>query len=207
MKLLYTILVFIVPLTVLSQNNETIWLGPNGQLDPVKKVMKKEVEFRNKRKAIVSTFQVGSGQDKLLFTEHISIKNSYESHIRVKGDGFSESLTRTFVLNSDGMLLFTDIQNGSVRRTGSTSSRIPLILQDTIIDYYKDGTKKSVSVYRNNELVSNKNWKVNGENYIDDIFFSVEEEPLFKPGTFILHHHIMNTFKIHYSTCHSWREN
>jgi hypothetical protein len=195
MKLLYTILVFIVPLTVLSQNNETIWLGPNGQLDPVKKVMKKEVEYRNKRKAIVSTFQVGSGQDKLLFTEHISIKNSYESHIRVKGDGFSESLTRTFVLNSDGMLLFTDIQNGRVRRTGSTSSRIPLILQDTIIDYYKDGTKKSVSVYRNNELVSNKNWKVNGENYIDDIFFSVEAEPLFKPGTFFLHNHVMNTFK------------
>jgi hypothetical protein len=95
MKLLYTILVFIIPLTVLSQNNETIWLGPNGQLDPVKKVMKKEVEYRNKRKAIVRTYQVGSGPDKLLFTEHISIKNSYESHIRVKGDGFSESLTRT----------------------------------------------------------------------------------------------------------------
>ncbi len=195
MKLLYTILVLIIPLTVLGQNNETIWFGPNGQLDPVKKVMKKEVEYRNKRKAVVRTYQVGSGQDKLLYTEHIAINSPGESHIRVKGEGFSESLTRTFVMNSEGILLFTDIQNGRVRRTGSTSSKIPLVLQDTIKEYYQDGTQKSVSVYSNNELVSNRNWKENGENYIDDIFFSVEEEPLFKSGTFFLHNHVMSTFK------------
>jgi hypothetical protein len=195
MKLLYTILVFIISLTVLSQNNETIWLGPNGQLDPVSQVMKKELEFRNKRKAIVKTYQVGSGPDKLLFTEHVSIKNPYEFRIRVRGQGFSESLTRTFKINSDGMLRFTDHQDGCVRRTGSTSSRIPLILQDTVREYYLNGSKKSLSLYRNNELLSNRNWKENGENYIDDIFLSVDEEPLFKPGTFILHNHIMNTFK------------
>jgi hypothetical protein len=195
MKRLYTIIIFIIPLFVLGQKSETIWLGPNGSLDPVSKVMKKEVEFRNKRKALIKTYQVGSGPEKLLFTEHVSIKNPYEFRIRVRGQGFSESLTRTFKINSDGMLRFTDHQDGRVRRTGSTSSKLPLILQDTVREYYPKGNKKSVSVYLNNELVSNRNWKETGESYIDDIFFSVEEEPLFKPGTFILHHHIMNTFK------------
>jgi hypothetical protein len=195
MKLLYTLLVFFIPLTVLSQKSETIWLGPNGKIDPVIKVMKKEVEFRNKRKATVKTYLVGSGPDKLLFTEHVSINTPHESQIRVKGEGFSEILTRTFVMHADGKFRFTDIQDGRVRRTGSTSSKIPLILQDTVRDYYKNGNQKSVSVYLNNELISNRNWKENGEKYIDDIFLSVEEEPLFKPGTISLHDHVMNTFK------------
>ena len=195
MKLLCTIIIIIIPYFVLGQNIETIWLGPNGKLDPLSKVMKKEVEFRSKKKATVKTYLVGSGPDKLLFTEHISVKNPYESQIRVKGEGFSESLTRTFVQQADGLLRFNDIQDGRIRRTGSTSDRIPLILQDTVMEYYRNGNKKSVSVYRNNELVSNRNWKENGEKYIDDIFISVEEEPLFKPGTVTLHDHVMGTFK------------
>jgi hypothetical protein len=195
MKLLCIIIILITSLPVPGQNSKTIWFGPNGKLDPVVKVMKKEVDFRSKKKATVNTYLVGSGPDKLLFTERISINNPQEFHIRVKGEGFSESLTRTLVMHTDGMFRFTDIQDGRLRRIGSTTSKIPLILQDTIREYYRNGNLKSVSVFRNNELVSNRNWKENGTKYIDDIFLSVEEEPLFKPGTIALHDHVMTTFK------------
>lgn len=63
------------------------------------------------------------------------------------------------------------------------------------MEYYDNGSRKSISVYENNELVSNENWTKDGEKYIDNIFYSVEQEPRFKPGTDSLHHHVLETFR------------
>ena len=55
----------------------------------------------------------------------------------------------------------------------------PLLFEGEVTEFYSNGNKKSISVYKNNELVWNKNWLENGEKYIDNIFYSVDKDLLF----------------------------
>jgi hypothetical protein len=96
------------------------------------------------------------------------------------------------------MMGYFNLPTGRIKefkRTGITKTKIPLLFQGEVIDYYDNGDKKSVSVYNNNELISNENWKENGEKYIDNIFYSVEQEPGFLPGIDSLHIHVLETFR------------
>jgi hypothetical protein len=195
MKHLYSIIMLVIPLLISGQENNVIYFGTNGKLNPEKNILKKEIEYRGKRRITVKTYALNEETEKLLFTERILQKDPLQYQIRIKGDGFSEEITRSFETLTNERFEFTDRKGTQLIRTGTTLSKLPLILQDTVTEYYPGGNRKSESVYLNNELVSNKNWSADGEKYIDNIFFSVEEEPQYKEGTASLHNHILKTFR------------
>ncbi len=197
MKHLVCILFFIVPLLLSGQNDTTIYFGANGKIKPGENtVLKKEIKFPGKNRVRIITEKLADdGSWTFLFTERVRRKSTELFHIRIKGQEFSEQIERRFEPQSDGTLKFTDLQNNQIKRMGFTQSKIPLIFHGELTEYYPNGNVKSISVYENNELVSNQNWRENGERYIDNIFYSVEREPRFLRGTQALHEHVLKTFR------------
>lgn len=196
MKNLLAFLFFVFPFFVSGQNDTVIFFGPNGTLDTgATKVLKKEIRQQNKRKVRIRTLKLEKEQEVLLFTERITRRSPDIHNIQIKGQGFSEKITRRFEEQDDGSIRFTDWQDKKVKRTGITKTRIPLLFHGEVVEYYENGNKKSVSVYKSNELISNQNWKENGDEYIDNVFYSVEQEPRFLPGTDSLHIHVLETFR------------
>ncbi|MBW6533724.1 MAG: energy transducer TonB [Mariniphaga sp.] len=197
MKQLIYILFFILPFLLSGQNDTTIYFGANGKMNSAENpVLKKEIKYRGKNRVRINTEKLADdGSWTFLFTERITRKNPDLFHIRIKGREFSERIVRHFEPQPDGNLKFTDTQNDQVKRSGFTQSKIPLIFQGELSEYYPNGNIKSVSVYENNELISNQNWKENGEKYIDNIFYSVQREPRFLRGTQALHQHVLKTFR------------
>ena len=197
MKRLVYILFIFLPFLLTGQNDTIFYFGPNGKMSPGENpVLKKEIKYRGKNQIRVTTEKKSdNGTWTLLFTERIVRKTPDLFHIRIKGQEFTERIVRRFKLQPEGLLRFTDLRNEQVKRTGFTLSKIPLIFHGEVIEYYANGNKKSVSVYENNELISNQNRKENGEKYIDDIFYSVDREPLFLQGTQALHAHVLKTFR------------
>lgn len=196
MKNIVFILILVFPFLVSGQKDTVIFFGPNGTLDSgAKKVIKKEIRQRNKRKVRVRTWKLEKEENIELFTERITRRSPDIHSIHIKGQGFSERIIRRFEDQDDGSIRFTDWQNKTVKRTGITKTKIPLLFHGEVVEYYDNGNKKSVSVYENNELVSNQNWKENGEEYINNVFYSVEQEPRFLRGIDSLHNHVLNTFR------------
>lgn len=184
-----------LPVLVWGQKDTVIFIGPNGTLEPgAKKMLKKEIRLRGNKKARISTWKTDVDPEVLLFSERITIKKPDLQEINIKGRDFKENITRTFEKQPDGTFLFTDREGFQVKRTGTTLTKIPLLFHGEVTDYYPNGNKKSVSVYENNEMVSNRNWDNTGREYIQDIFYSVDQQPLFVRGTHNLHKHILNVF-------------
>jgi hypothetical protein len=197
MKRLVYILFIFLPFLLAGQNDTVFYFGPNGKMNPGKNpVLKKEIKYRAKNRIRVTTEkQSDNGTWTFLFTERIVRKTPDLFHIRIKAQHFSERIERRFEPQPDGTFKFTDLQNNRVKRMGCTLSKVPLIFHGEVTEYYPNGNVKSVSVYKNNELISNRNRKENGEKYIDNIFYSVEREPRFLRGTQALHAHVLKTFR------------
>lgn len=194
--MVYILFIFL-PFLLAGQNDTIFYFGPNGKMSSGENpVLRKEIKYRGKNRIRVTTEKKSdNGTWTLLFTERIVRKTPDLFHIRIKGQEFTERIVRRFKLQPEGLLRFTDLRNEQVKRTGFTLSKIPLIFHGEVIEYYANGNKKSVSVYENNELISNQNRKENGEKYIDNIFYSVEREPSFLRGTKALHDHVLKTFR------------
>ena len=56
-------------------------------------------------------------------------------------------------------------------------------LEGELRKYYKNGYVASLEVFEDNKLLSNKNWKPNGERYIDNIHIRVDRQAKY-PGGF-----------------------
>ena len=144
---------------------------------------------------LVKTYAVKEDKWILLYTEKIKRENGNSYKIKVKSDSFSGKIRRTFERMDDGQIKFTDWLGEQIKRTGITTSRIPLIFNGEVSEFYKNGQIKSISNYKNNELVSSKNWLPNGKPDADNIFYSVDKEPLFDDGVAKLHRHVLKTFR------------
>jgi len=185
----------IFPFFLMGKNDTVILLGPNGKINPSgAEVLKKEIKYRSKKKVRIRTYKSDADTWQRLFVERIKIQDSVTYLIYVKGDQFSDLITRRFETLPNGTLQFTDFQNGTIRRTGQTLKKIPLLFHGQVTEYYPDGQKKSEADYKNNELISNRNWTVDGKEYIHHVFYSVEREPRYLRGTHLLHDHILKTF-------------
>lgn len=101
---------------------------------------------------------------------------------------------RQFEKQENGLYKFTDWFHERIKRVGYSKTKIPLIFEGEVTDFYSSGKIKSVSQYKNNELITNINWLPNGNPDVDDIFYSVSSRPLFEPGNEYLHKHILKTF-------------
>lgn len=196
MKHIVLVLIFAFPLFAFGQTDTIIYFGVNGKANHVEKpAIKKEIDYRAGRKISVSTHKENDGNWQLLYSEKIKVVNDSTFSIRMKGDAFSGRITRKFELLENGNYKFTDWLEDRIKRTGETKLKIPLFFDGEVTEFYNNGRIKSVSQYKNNELISNQNWLPNGEKTVDNIFYSVDREPLFNPGTGILHAQILKKIK------------
>ena len=157
--------------------------------------IKKEIDYRKRNKVRITTFKLIEGRWQQLFREKIDIEDDGKVfRINIKGKEFSENFARVFE-DENRHFKFTDWVDGKIKRTGQASSKIPLIFDGEVTEFYPDGSKKSISVYENNELISNRNWLENGEEYISNVFYSVDQLPGFTPGMGVLHNYILKYFK------------
>ena len=189
------ILILITPLSAWSQSDTTYYFGINGKTCDIKKYeVKKDITYISDKDIRVETSHIKNGKWHLALSEKIKKVDKNEYKIHIKGQKFSGRVVREFEKLDNNEYNFTDRVNKKVIRTGKTSSRIPLIFTGKVIEYYKSGIKKSMSVYKNNQLLSNKNWLKSGAPYFHNVFYSVDQEPCYKMGMPILHANLRNTF-------------
>jgi len=194
-KVLITITI-LLPMFSFSQKDTVYYYGVNGKINnPAKKEIMKQVDYRSKKKIKVKTYKTGEHDWQLIYSERMKAKNDSVFDIRMKGDEFSGQVTRIFEKLDDGTYKFTDWLDENIKRQGHTKSQIPLIFEGEVTEFYPRGTIKSISQYRNNELVFNQNWSPAGDELVDDIFYSVDEEPQFGPGIEALRQHVMKAIK------------
>lgn len=196
MKKLFFLFFFFFPILGFSQTDTTYFFGVNGKMGEIENPkVKNEIKFDSSKKIVVTTSIKNDEIWRVLFQEKIKIQDDSTFRIKIKSDEFSGQVIRKFRKQANGNYIFTDWINDRIKRTGITKTKIPLIFVGEVSDFYANGRIKSVSQYKNNELVSNVNWLPNGEKNVDNIFYSVDSEPLFKDGIGRLHQHILKTFK------------
>lgn len=196
MKRFLIIIAILIPTFGISQNDTVYYFGVNGKIDnPVKKDIMKKVDYRGNRKIKVKTYKATETDWQLIYTEKIKVVEDSVYDIRMKGDEFSGRVTRTFEPTGDGRFKFTDRIDKSVKRTGTTKQKVPLLFDGTVTENYNSGKVKSVSEYKDNELISNKNWQQDGTPMVDNIFYSADSEPRFEPGMGFIHQQVNRAIK------------
>jgi len=196
MKRFLIIIAILLPTFGVGQNDTVYYFGVNGKTgNPVKKEIMKKVDFRGNKKIKVKTYKATETDWQPIYTEKIKVVKDSVYEIRMKGDEFSGRITRTFETLGNGTFKFTDRINSTVKRTGTTKQKVPLIFDGTVTENYNSGKIKSVSEYKNNELISNKNWQPDGTHLVDNIFYSVDSEPRFEPGMGFIHQQISQAIK------------
>jgi len=195
-KIVFLMLVIILPLVSPAKKDTIVYFGINGKVEDIEQQeIKKEIRYRSEKRVRVKTYKKVDGDWVSVYTEKITIKNDSLFEINVRGNDFSGLVTRVFEKHDNKTFRFTDWQDNRKKRVGFTLSKTPLIFHGEVTEYYSNGNIKSFSVYKNNEMVSNKNWLENGEKYIDNIFYSVDMEPRYYPGMTVMHSHVLETFK------------
>jgi len=115
--------------------------------------------------------------------QKIRIDSDGSIRIRIKGERlFPQTIHREITVSQPGLYYFEETDHGSKIRTGSSSSYLPLQLEGLVTEYHPNGREKTVSFYHNNQLQSNRNWLPDGNPYIDSIFYSADQEPVYQPG-------------------------
>jgi hypothetical protein len=112
---------------------------------------------------------------------------------------------KTYQKINDKHFFFTDSIKNQIVREGYTLNKTPLIFDSLVVEYYPNKQIKSKSIYKNNQLVSNKNWLENGVPYIDNIFYSTDKFPQFSKGNQNLNEQILTSLKkngINFSEVH-----
>jgi len=196
MRKLIFILIFGLPFIGFSQKDTLLYYGVNGKLDnPAKNEIMKKVDYRGNKKIEVKTYKISENDWQLIYTEKIKVVKDSVFEIRMKGDEFSGRVTRIFEPLNNGLFKFTDRLNTTVKRTGTTKQKVPLIFDGTVTENYNSGKIKSVSEYKDNVLISNKNWQSDGTPLVDNIFYSADIEPRFEPGMPFIHQQIRQAIK------------
>lgn len=196
MKQILILLLILIPFAGFSQKDTVFYFGVNGKSgNDVKQGFMKKIDYKNSRKIRVKTYKSNGKEWELIYSENIKITHDSVFDIKMKSNEFSGRITRIFKASGNGLYRFTDYLNKTVKQTGTTSSKVPLIFEGEVTENYNSGNKKSVSQYRNNVLISNKNWLSDGTQLVDDIFYSADSEPLFEPGMPFLHQQIRKAIK------------
>lgn len=183
--------------SVYSQKESVIYIGKNGKLTSLEhaEIMQK-TRIKSASETIVQSRRLKDAKWEKIYSEKFRKVNDSTYQIKSNNNqGESETVDRIYYPLADGTFKFKDIHKNQVIRIGNSTTKIPLILHGQVTEFYQSGQKKSISEYRNNELVSNQNWYENGEKYIDNIFYSVDVEPSFVPGMKVMHQHILKSFK------------
>ena len=156
----------------------------------------KDVTKKSERKYVIQSFQKSG--DKWV--------KSIRERIKILGDG-----TMKIIFNDERILperiyremdqlgpnkyLFKESNLATVLRSGTSSTFLPLSLEGEVTGYHPNGEVKSISMYRDNQLVSNENWLPDGSRYIDSVFYSVDQEPEYQMGDEFFKAFLINKLK------------
>jgi len=133
---------------------------------------------RGGAKASIKTYSWSNESWQLLKRQVIRETGTNTQLIRTReGKVFSEKYFRTYQQIPGKPITFEDRMANEILRSGSATSLIPLHLTDTVRTYFKNGVIKSVGVFSENRLLSNKNWLISGEQYLEDIHTFVDNTP------------------------------
>ena len=191
-KIYYFLFVLLIPLITYAQNEKTLFFGANGKMTNIgRKEIKKEINSKSGKHIEIKTYKNSDNEWKLLMTEKIKKINDSVCVVKLKGDEYSEKIRRIIRTEEDSYYKFFDFSKGKLRREGYTSSKYPLLFEGKVSEFYDNGKLKSVSEYRNNELLANENWLENGEEYISNVFYSVDESFIFGSGINELNKYIL----------------
>lgn len=183
-QILFLLAIGIIVLTEL-QGQQVFYYASNSR--PVESEenarLLKELVQKSDTRYIITT-RVRSGEEwSLLKREKIRIESDGSLYIRQKGKGFiAEKIYRKMIEREPGIYEFSENDLVGLTRTGYSSSYLPLHLEQEVTVYHSNREVKSISQFRDNQLVSNKSWLRSGEQYIDSIFFSADSEPEYTLG-------------------------
>jgi hypothetical protein len=161
------------------------YYGPNSR--PVEKkeeaVLLKEVTRRSADTYIIKTRRRrDEGWDRVS-RERVRIRPDGDQVVSYRGDSFfPEKIFREMEKAGPAEYLFRETIQERPVREGTTSRILPLRLEGTVTEYHPNGKVKTIAEYRDNQLVSNRNWLPDGTPYIDSVFYSADREPEYKMG-------------------------
>lgn len=196
MKTTFIVIILLLSMAGFAQKDTVYYFGVNGKMDVGNKqeIMKK-IDYRKAGKIRLKTYKNTETGWELIYTENMKIGADSVYEIKIKGNDFSGKITRVFKPAGGGFYRFTDHLNTNMKQTGTCRTKVPLIFEGEVTENYRSGNKKSVSVYHNNELVSNQNWLPDGKQLVNDIFYSCDSEPNFVPGMGFMHQQIRQAIK------------
>lgn len=195
-KILALLGFFFIATAGFSQRESVIYIGTNGKLTTLAHaVYMQKTVTKSPKISTVQTFQFKDSTWQRIYSEQYKKLNDSTYQVNGNGGNIPATTIRTFVRKSDESWKFRDVVKKKVFREGYAKSVMPLLFHGQVTEYYPSGSKKSVSEYSNNELVSNENWYEIGDKYIDNIFYSTDTEPTFNSGMTVLHQHILKGFK------------
>lgn len=187
---------FLIVCTAFAQKESVVYIGTNGKLTTIDQAIFMQKTLRKSSKIMtVQTYQLTDAKWVKLYTEKYKTLNDSTYQINGNRENYKGTTFRTFTNLADGSIKFRDVAKDQLVRSGFAKSVVPLLAHGQVTEYYSGENKKSVSEYNENELVSNENWKENGDKYIGNIFYSVDSDPTFNPGIKVMHQHILKGFK------------
>jgi hypothetical protein len=143
----------------------------------------KELTKKSEKKYVIETRALKSSSWTQLERQKIRIDKDGTLQIRTKDERFFPiRVFRTMGGPVSGLYTFDETAKEQKIRTGTSSTYLPLLLEGLVTEYHKNGAEKSVSIYQNNQLQSNQNWRPDGSPYIDSIFYLADKEPVYRPG-------------------------
>ena len=186
----------VISTTVFAQHKSELFIGINGKLCTLEHAIYiQKIKSKSAKTSNVQTLKLKDNQWERFYLENYKKVNDSTYQIKANSEEFTGTIYRTFKLQADKTYKFKDTVKGLLRREGIAQSVMPLLLHGNVTEYYQSGNKKSISVYTNNELVSNENWNDDGTKYIDNTFYSTDVEPTFVPGAKVMNQYLIKGFK------------
>jgi hypothetical protein len=176
---------FLVLLAIPGNSQELFFYGVNDRPvdDPGVALTRKELVQKSDRKLVIRTSRKAGEEWVRVTREKIKALGKQEWVVHYRADQlFSRKFYREYTETGPGSFLFKEYTTLNTIRTGQCSRKFPLHLEGIQTEYYPNGKVKSISVFKDNQLVSNQNWLQDGTHYIDSVFYSADREPEFQRG-------------------------
>lgn len=182
-----------------ASNAQLYYYGSNSR--PLKSetgaLVLKDVRQKSDNSYIIKSYEISEEEKNpgawiLKGRQKIKIEEDGSQIIRGKGEGvLSGKIFRKITLIKPAYYEFSESDEGRIRRKGFSSGYLPLHLEGQVTEYHTNGNIKSISQYKDNQLLSNQNWLRNGDKYIDTIFYSADQVPEFKNGPAFFHNYLL----------------
>lgn len=192
MKILLSFFLLFPAIFLFGQSDTTYYFGVNGNIQSINKAEIKMVfNYKNQDRFNIDIFNFNHEKWQKKESETVKVLNSDSYSIVTKKGEEKSSYIRTYADMGNGRWQFVETKQQQVLRRGTTLQKMPLILDGVVTQYYPNGPIMSESVYKNNELISNKNWLENGIPYFENLFYSVDQYPDFSKGNEQLNQYIL----------------